>query len=129
MLVRARGWRKGPDSSDSEGEESLFAVATGGLPKLRARASGKVGFPGRAGVSSYPSASDFTWAARPLGPHRWEPFPGAAERVTSGAPPPLQPYPVTPPLALPRLCGAQEDCGGDRTRCWAPRDPDAARVT
>lgn len=33
LPARARGWRKGPDSSNSEGEQSLFAAATGGHRK------------------------------------------------------------------------------------------------
>lgn len=77
LLARARGWRKGSDSSNSEGEERLFAVATGGLlSSVPAHsASGNVGFPGRAGVSSYPAPSDFTWAARTsLGPTGGSPF-------------------------------------------------------
>lgn len=61
LPVWARGWRKGLDSSNSEGKESLLWLQVGAVSCVLAHSvSGRDGFPGRTGISSYPAPSDFT---------------------------------------------------------------------
>lgn len=73
-------------------------------------ASGKVGFPGRAGISFCPAPSEFTSRKSQFVPHRYESFPAAAE----GDPPGPSISPPRSPLTLPGLCRARERTAAGR---------------
>lgn len=109
----ARGWRKGPDSADSEGKETLFAAATGGrrsgVPAHCARVANAAFLEGRHFLLSRSLGLHLSRRSQ-FGPHRCEPFRAAAKGNTSG--PSVSSLPSNPAGTVPRT---REGCRGERS--------------